>query len=69
MLLRSLQEFINSVFKFAQLHLSYHHYSYIRKQAKMINVAFTMKTKETIPHLGILELQAAGWSHLLMKAM
>ncbi|ATF09125.1 Mobile element protein [Candidatus Enterovibrio altilux] len=51
--LRGLQKFINFVIKLIQLPLSYHHYSYISKRAKTINVTCQTKTKRTIPHLAI----------------
>ncbi len=52
--LRGLQEFINSIFKLAQLPLSCPHYSCISKRAKTVDVAFQTKTKGTILHLNLI---------------
>ncbi|ATF10457.1 Mobile element protein [Candidatus Enterovibrio altilux] len=49
--LRSLQEFINFVFKLAQLLLSCLHYSCIGQRAKMVSVKFKPKNKGTFQHL------------------
>ncbi len=43
--LRSLQGFINSIFKLAQLPLSCPHYSCISKRAKAVNVTFKTRKK------------------------
>ncbi len=51
--LRGLQEFINSVFKLAQLPLSCPHYSCISKRAKTVNITFKPKAKRAIQHLAI----------------
>ncbi|ATF09036.1 Mobile element protein [Candidatus Enterovibrio altilux] len=46
--LRSLQGFINAVFKFIQLLLSCPHYLFISKRAQMVNVMCKTKNKESI---------------------
>ncbi len=51
--LRSLQGFINSIFKLTQLPLSCPHCSCISKRAKTVDVAFKTKTKGTIQHIAI----------------
>ncbi|OJI37521.1 hypothetical protein VVDAL79087_03308 [Vibrio vulnificus] len=51
--LRGLQGFINSIFKLAEIPLSYPHYPCISKRAKTVNVTFKTKTKGTIRHLAI----------------
>ncbi|ATF10265.1 Mobile element protein [Candidatus Enterovibrio altilux] len=52
-LLKSLQGFINSIFKLAQLPFSCPHYSCISKRTKTVNVAFKTKIKGVIQHLAI----------------
>ncbi|ATF09524.1 Mobile element protein [Candidatus Enterovibrio altilux] len=53
MQLKSLQGFINSMFKPVQLPLSYPHYSYISKLAKTVSIVFKKKNKGSIQHLTI----------------
>ncbi|ATF10383.1 Mobile element protein [Candidatus Enterovibrio altilux] len=51
--LRSLQRFINSIFKFAQLPLSCSHCTCISKRTKTVSVTFKTKNKGSTQHLTI----------------
>nr|WP_223823258.1 transposase [Candidatus Enterovibrio luxaltus] len=69
MLLKGLQEFIKSVFKFVQLPLSCPHYSCISKRAKMAHITFKTKTREIIQHLVINSTgdQSLRWRRMEVK--
>lgn len=53
MLLRALQGFLDSVFKFANIPLIGPHYTCISRRAKEVEVSFKNKTRVAIQHLAI----------------
>lgn len=51
--LRALQDFLNSVFKLANIPLVCSHYTCISRRAKEVEVSFKTKTRGAIQHLPI----------------
>ena len=53
MLLRTLQDFLDSVFKLTNILLVCPHYTCINRRAKEVEVSFKAKTRGAIQHLAI----------------